>query len=163
MKYDHLLGRPFIMGKFDCFALVRDFFSENFDLHIADYSRPVDWSSDTVDLIRLLYEREGFEMIVDWKIKDLRPGDVLAMCIGESNPNHFSIVVDDNQILHHLANRLSNIEILRDFWMHSTAFVLRHPAVPDLRPVFPDVDIGTLLNARYGLQPIPDADGRGDT
>ena len=150
------------MGVNDCFALGREFFSCNFGIEIRNYARPVDWSSTNLDLIRLFHEREGFDMLTDWKVKDLRPGDVMAMCIGESNPNHFAIVVDGNQILHHLANRLSNVEIMRDFWRNSTAFVLRHPAVPDLRPELPDVDIGTLLNARYRLGTDGQTDGGGD-
>lgn len=163
LRYDHLVGRSFVMGVQDCFQLGREFFADNFDIQIPDFARPQDWSSTNLDLVRHLYTRSGFQMITDWTIKDLRPADVMAMCVGESNPNHFAIVVDNNQILHHLANRLSNVEVLRDFWRHVTAFVLRHPDVPDLRPVHADVDIRTLLNARYSLQTSADADGGGDT
>jgi cell wall-associated NlpC family hydrolase len=162
LQYEHLIGRPFVMGKHDCFGLAREFYRLNFDVVVRDYARPQDWSSDNIDLIRMFYDREGFDIIADWKIKDLRPGDVLAMCIGESNPNHIAVMVDDGRILHHLYNRLSNVEELRDFWRTSTAFVLRHPNVPDLRPVYPDVDLGTLLNARYSLQTAPDADKGGN-
>jgi len=158
LQYEHLIGRPFSMGFSDCFELTRQFFADNFDITISNYARPQDWSAANIDLVRRFHEREGFEMITDWKIKDLRPGDVMAMCIGDTNPNHLAIVVDDNQILHHLVNRLSNVEILRDFWRNVTAFILRHPAVPDLRPVYEDVDIGTLLNARYRIETISDAD-----
>lgn len=163
LKYDDLTARQFDLGDQDCFSLGREFFWNNFRLKITNYARPQDWSSDSLDLIRMLHEREGFEMITDFKIKDLRPADVLCMAIGENNPNHFAIVVEDNQILHHLANRLSNVEILRDFWRNSICFVLRHPFIPDLRPKYPDVDIKELLNARYNLDTPTDADTGGDT
>ena len=162
LKYEELLDRPFSLGTNDCFALAREFYKINFGIEVTDYARPQDWSSGELDLIRMLYEREGFEMITDWRVDDLRPGDVMAMCIGDRNPNHLAVVVDDGQILHHLTNHLSRTELLRDFWRNSTAFILRHPDVPDLRPVFPDVDIGTLLNARYSLQTDADADTGGD-
>lgn len=161
LEYENLLGHRHLRGVRDCFALGRAFFQQNFGIEITNYARPNDWSSDEIDLIRLLYEREGFELISDWKIKDLRPADVMVMCIGEANPNHFAIVVEDNQILHHLENSLSRVEILRDFWRNSTAFILRHPSVPDLRPIHPDVDIRTLLNERHRLQTSADADAGG--
>lgn len=147
LKYDHLLGRPFrVVG--DCLALFRDFYRDNFDIHITDYACPHDWSSDKVDLMRLCYEREGFDMITDWKIKDLRPGDVLCVAVGEENPNHFAIYVGDDTIIHHLYGKMSRSEPMRDFWRNHTCFILRHPAVPDLRPVYPDVDLGSLIDAR---------------
>ena len=147
LNYDHLLGRPFrTVG--DCLALFRDFYADNFGIHITDYACPHDWSSDKIDLMRLCYEREGFDMITDWKVKDLRPGDVLCVAIGEQNPNHFVIFVGDDTIIHHLYGKISRSEPFRDFWRNQTCFILRHPDVPDLRPVYPDVDLGSLIDAR---------------
>jgi len=149
LRYDHLIGLQFTgIGDRDCFALIRDFFRDNFEIEIPDFARPNDWRSNTLDLIRNCYPASGFEMLTKWKSSDLRPGDVLAIMVGESNPNHLAIVVDDGKILHHLAGRMSNVEPLRDFWLDNTAFVLRHPDVPDLRPVYPDVDIGSILDER---------------
>jgi hypothetical protein len=162
LRYEHMLDRPFLIGKNDCLSLFREFYRDNFGLDVTNYARPKNWRSDKLDLIRLLYEREGFEMITDWKASDLRPGDLLCMCIGQGNPNHFAIVVEDSQILHHLENQLSKVEVFRDFWRNCTAFVLRHPDVPDLRPVLPAVDIGTILNARHRHKTASDADPGGD-
>lgn len=149
LRYDHLVGLRFTgLGERDCFELVKDFFHDNFEIEIPDFARPNDWRSNETDLIRQCYPHSGFEMLTTWKSSDLRPGDILAIMIGESNPNHLAIVVDDAQILHHLAGRMSNVEPLRDFWLNNTAFVLRHPDVPDLRPTYPNVEIGDLLRER---------------
>lgn len=148
LKYEHLAGRPFVWGMADCLALVRDFYRENFDIQIRDYARPTHWSSDQIDLMRMIYPREGFDILTDWRPKDLRPGDVLGIMLNESNPNHLAVFVGDNTIVHHLYGRMSNIEALRDFWRNQTSFVLRHPDVPDLAPVYPDVDIRSILSAR---------------
>lgn len=148
LKYDDLIGRSFNWGTRDCFSMVRDFYRENFDMQITNYARPSDWSSDEVDLMRVCSEREGFELIPDWKVKDLRPGDVLCMAIGEANPNHFAIFVGGDQLIHHLYGRTSSKETFRGFHRNATCFLLRHPSVPDLRPVYPDVDIRTLIDAR---------------
>lgn len=153
VKYEHLVGRDFLWGVRDCFQLVRDFFAENFGMAITNYARPTNWRSDELDLMRACYEREGFEMILNWKAKDLRPGDVLCMAIGESTGNHFAVFVGDNTICHHLYGRLSTAEPMRDFWRNSVCYALRHPDVPDLRPVLVDIDIGSILSARYNIQP----------
>ncbi|SKB62222.1 NlpC/P60 family protein [Sphingopyxis flava] len=142
-------GIPFRMGSNDCLGLFRKYYAEEFGISITDYARPNDWESSTIDLIRACYEREGFEMITSWKPKDLRPGDVLCMAIGEGNANHMAIFVGEGKILHHPANRLSVCEEYRDFWRNLTCYVLRHPDVPDLRPTYPDVTIEELLRARY--------------
>jgi hypothetical protein len=44
---------------------------------------------------------------------------------------------------------MSAAETYRDFWRNSTCFVLRHTAVPDLRPVYPNADLRNLLRDRY--------------
>jgi cell wall-associated NlpC family hydrolase len=150
--YEHLVGRPFVWGVTDCFTLFRDFYFDNFGIVIRDYARPNDWSSDKLDLMRLCYQREGFDMMTDWKPKDLRPGDVLCVTIGESNPNHFAIYAGDNMIVHHLYGRISSADIFRDFWRNMTGYVLRHPDAPDLSPVYPDTTIGELLRARHHVQ-----------
>jgi cell wall-associated NlpC family hydrolase len=149
LKYEHLEGIPFTgIGRDDCFRLSQRFFKDNFDIVLPDYARPVDWQADKLDLLRMLPEKCGFDTITDWKLSDLRPADALCVAIGESNPNHICLYLGDDKILHHLYGRFSRSEIYRDFWRDKTAFLLRHREVPDLRPVYPDVDIRTLLSAR---------------
>jgi cell wall-associated NlpC family hydrolase len=149
LKYEHLQAIPFTeIGDRDCYELCRDFFRENFKIELTPYVRPHDWESDSLDLIRMFHDNEGFDSITDWRPKDLRPGDVLAMSINESNPNHLAIYVGDDKILHHLYGRMSRIEPLHGFWRNHTSFILRHKDVPDLRPVYPDVDYMELLRAR---------------
>ncbi|WOF44372.1 C40 family peptidase [Sphingopyxis indica] len=146
---DNYVGIPFLMGVRDCLGLTRRYYAEAFGINITDYARPVDWESPVIDLIRACYEREGFEMVTKWREKDLRPGDLLCMSIGEGNANHLAIYLGGGEILHHLAGRRSSREPYRDFWRTLTCYVLRHPDVPDLRPVYPDTTIEELLRARY--------------
>lgn len=148
LKYEHLIGQPFLWGVRDCFTVVREIYSLNFGIEITNYARPTDWSSDMRDLIRSAYLREGFVMVEDWRVDELRPGDVLCLALGESTGNHFAVYVGDNTIMHHLYHRLSSSEVFRDFWRNSVCYVLRHPEVPDLRPEKTDVTIMEILNAR---------------
>lgn len=147
--YSQYVGRPFTgIGGNDCLRLFRDFYREEYGILVKDYARPHDWDSDRLDLIGLCHEREGFRKITEWKPKDIRPGDVMCIAIGERNPNHFAIYVGEGQILHHLYGRMSSIDLLRDFWFNQTCYIIRHPDVPDLTPVAPDVQIMDLLRAR---------------
>lgn len=149
LKYDHVIGIPFGgIGVRDCYSLVADMYRENFNMKLTNIARPNDWSSDQMNLIEDHCEMDGFEKLTSWKPKDLRPGDVLAMAILERNPNHLAVYVGDSKIVHHMYGQLSREDELRDFWFNSTCFILRHPDVPDLRPVYPDVDIMDLINAR---------------
>jgi cell wall-associated NlpC family hydrolase len=151
LQYEHLIGAGFDWGHKDCLSLFRDFYKLNFNIEITNYARPSDWSSDKLDLMRLCYEREGFNMITEWKLGDLRPGDLLCMSIGERNANHFAVYLGEDELIHHLYGRMSSKETFRGFYRNSVLYILRHPDVPDLRPVYPDVDIRTLLDARNAL------------
>lgn len=149
LKYQHLVGRTFLYGVRDCYDHLSQIYWDSFGIKLTNYARPQDWVADTANLITNLYERDGFQMITDWKDDDLRPGDVLCTAIGSSNPNHLVVYAGDNKVTHHLYGRLSCEETYRGFHRNSTCFVLRHRDVPDLRPVLPQSTLGDLLRARH--------------
>lgn len=149
LKFEHLEGRRFTeIGDRDCYALVQDFYKDNFDMKLTNYARPADWSSAKTDLIRNLYEREGFQMITNWTVKDIRPADVVAMMISEPNPNHLGVYLGNDQLLHHLYRKLSRKEQYSGVLHGFTSFILRHPDVPDLRPPVETQDLAEFINAR---------------
>lgn len=152
LTYEHLLGRDYVPGSVHCYALVREFYRDNFGIEMNDYPFPHDWDADTLDLIGMVYEREGFFKVEDWTPKTLQPGDLMCVAVGTSNANHFVIYLGGNQLLHHPLSQKSRVEPMRDFWRKQTCFVLRHPAVPNLTPELPDVDIMDLINDRYSVQ-----------
>lgn len=151
MQYEHLLGRPFELGRTDCFDLVRDFYRTNFDIHIRNYARPKDWNADEIDIMDMAHEREGFHKVLDWTLKTLQPADVLCIGAGTRKANHFAIYLGGNQILHHKINSMSDVEMLRDFWRKSTCYVLRHPDVHVPVEEKPSVTIQELIDARNRL------------
>lgn len=148
IEYKNLVGKPFDLGKQDCFKLAIDFYKQNFDINIPNFSRPTNWNADNIDLIGMLHTKAGFEKVDTW---DLRPGDALATAVGSSSPNHLVIYVGDNLLLHHKAYHLSDVETFRPAWRVVTCYVLRHLDVPDLTPVYPDVTIEELLRQRYSV------------
>jgi cell wall-associated NlpC family hydrolase len=152
LTYDHLEGLTYVPGVEHCWKLVRRFYRDNFEIELGDYPIPNDWDSDKLNLIEMIYEREGFHKVDDWSIKTLRPGDLLCVAMRRSNPNHFVIYVGENKILHHPLMQFSRTETLRDFWRQTTCFVLRHKDVPDLTAILPSTTIQELADARYRPQ-----------
>lgn len=148
-KYEN---REFDWGNKDCFELVRDVYLNEFGIYIRNYARPTNWQSDVRDLILDAYEHEGFFKVANWQLSDLRPADVMAMAIGEGNPNHMAVYCGDNKFVHHLYGNLSRVSPMAGHWVHSTCFLLRHPDVPDLRPKKADVPIQELLRGRHRNQ-----------
>lgn len=149
MNLEGLEGRPFEWGRFDCFSLARDFYTQNFGITVTNFARPNFWESDILDLILTGFAREGFDQLTSWKLDDLRPGDVMCMCVNESKPNHFGVYIGNNEFIHHLNGNFSSVSPLKGHWLHYTSFLLRHPDVPDLRPTPTSVGIEELLRARY--------------
>lgn len=145
-KYE---GQSFLWGSRDCYGLLRQIYLNEFGIKLTNFARPVAWRADAVNLIIQNHPRDGWEMIADWKAKDLRPGDVLAIAMNESNPNHLGIYLGDNKFAHHIYNHLSRVDPLRTHWLHHTCCILRHPDVPDLRAPKTDTPIEELLRARH--------------
>lgn len=135
--------------------MVRSIYADNFQIDLRDFTFPSDWDSDKLDIIPNVANAIGAYKVEDWSIRALRPGDVLALAVRSSNPNHLAVYVGGNQIAHHMYGQLSKVETLRDFWRMSTCYLLRHPDVPDMTPVFPPTSIIELARARYNPSPDP--------
>lgn len=150
LEYSNLIGKPWEPNKSDCFSINIDFFAQNFGIKIPNFARPNDWDADKLNLIEILYKQTGFiKLAPNWE--ELRPADVLATAVGSVNPNHLVIYLGNNEILHHKYGVNSCVETMRPIWRMITGYILRHPDVPDLRPVYSDITIEELLRARYKL------------
>ena len=149
LKFEHLEGRPFEPGKTHCYTMVRDIYRDNFGIELTDYAIPVDWDGRGLDLVELGFEREGFFKVYEWDIRNLNPGDVLAVAIRSENPNHLCVYVGGNTIIHHLYGQMSKSEMLKDFWRMTTCYLLRHKDVKSAPDKKPEPTFEELLRARY--------------
>lgn len=149
VNIDGLEGRRFTnIGDEDCYKLVADFVDLNFGLKLTPFARPEDWQSKDNDLIRKLYQEDGWQMITEWGPKDIRPADIVACTVADVNPNHLLIYLGNDEVLHHLLGRLSRVEPFSGFWRHHASFLLRHPDIPDLREKPVTQDLAEFINAR---------------
>lgn len=112
----------------DCYALMRQFFSEQLGVELGDYPRPSDWFDNKYNLFMENYAKEGFRLI-DVSFNLLQIGDVLLCAIGSPLPNHCAIYVGGNHVLHHLINRHSSVDPLSRLLRNNTMAVIRHPGI----------------------------------
>ena len=113
-----LIGRQWVWGVTDCWSLVRDYYKEQHNIQLLDYQRPIT-PQDFLDnpLFEQYAERTGFkELNTDEK---LQKGDVLVMSILHPTLNHVAIFLGD-EILHHLADRLSTREPYNEWLLKCT-------------------------------------------
>jgi proteasome lid subunit RPN8/RPN11 len=118
-----LIGRQFSHGVLDCFALARDWYSQERCIFIPDFERSDDWWHRGENLYLDNYAKVGF-VVAD------RPqhGDVLLMQIASPVPNHAAIWLEGDMILHHIHGRLSSRDVYGEYYRKNTVKVLRYAA-----------------------------------
>lgn len=125
----HLLNRQFKWGEQDCFALLRDFYKDSYDIEIMNFARPEDHNSPILaELFKKGAEAEGFQQ-VEVRPNELVEGDVLLMAINSRTINHCAVYLGNGNILHHYVNSHSKEELLRNGWRRFICAYFRHPEV----------------------------------
>lgn len=132
IEYQHLLGKQFEMGKQDCYALVREFYRDNFQIELPDYARPDRWWEAGLNLYYEHFEKEGFKP-VDVPLTQLQVGDCLLMAFQCTFPNHCGIYIGRGKIIHHMYRQLSREDYLRGAYRNGLLAVARHKdvVIPD--------------------------------
>lgn len=141
-----LLGRNYIHGVQDCYAIVRDFYEREFGITINDYERSDAWWEDAnhESLYEKHFAKEGF---VEVDKDNLQYGDVLLCRVGRTHHiNHALIWLGDNGalksettppaigntlILHHPYGRQSVREIYGKGWADRVGLVVRHQSMQE--------------------------------
>lgn len=140
LRYKHLLGKKFLMGKDDCYSMLMRMYKDNLNIELTNYARADDWwLYDDVDHYVEKYKREGFYLIDEPNLEDLRPFDVFLIAIPDPRKmdktvtNHCAIYLGDGEVIHHRYGTLSNVVPYRTVLRNLTTHVIRHKLVPDLR------------------------------
>lgn len=119
------IGRPYVFGIFDCYALVRDYYLREFGIKLALYPElhVEQWWKKGMNIFGDNFEAEGFVPVTD---ESWEEGDVLLFAVESDVPNHVAIYVTGDIILHHTINRLSRRETCGSFWSSKMTHHLRH-------------------------------------
>lgn len=116
-----LIGRPFIHGIYDCYAIVRDYWRlKGHD--IIDFPRDNLWWETEPSMLEDGCQEAGFDFINE---SQLKIGDVVFMKVMAPVVNHSAIYIGDGLVLHHLYNKLSRKEPLIR-WRDSISGYLRY-------------------------------------
>ena len=121
-------GKDFIIGKQDCFSLVRDYYK---DLHIQikDYPRDDNWVNKTKHWYDIDFVNEGFLKVCGEFDESLaKKHDVILFRLIPNVPHasHAAIYLGNNLILHHPRNGYSLIENFNESLKRRAMMVVRH-------------------------------------
>lgn len=117
-----LVKRPFAWGVQDCYTLIRDWYDEQ-GTELPDFQRQQDFWKEGGNPYMDGLSSAGFAVVDDVP----QYGDGILMSIRSTNgiPNHAAVYVGDGNIVHHLPNRLSMVELYDGFYQSVTCGVVR--------------------------------------
>ena len=134
-----LLGRQFVSGHHDCWALVRDVYRTQFGIVLQNIPRDEDWYKVDPPMDLLSYERIIETGFVPIDYQDSREGDVVLGKVGRVGVvNHCGLLFRNGQVLHQLEGRNSRKEAVGP-WMRFVRFVVRHKSFADNPDRIPQV------------------------
>jgi cell wall-associated NlpC family hydrolase len=107
-----LKERTFRHGVTDCYALVRDWFKVYRKVALPDLARDWEWWDTEENVLLEHFHEFGF---IEIERSELKWGDCVmgkVGVIGSNVTNHCGVYLGEDQILHHLPNRPSRIDML---------------------------------------------------
>lgn len=116
-----LVGRQFVPGVTDCYALIRAYYWQEKGVRLPDFARDSEWWNLGKDLFEEGFAQAGFVRIDE---TEAMTGDVVLMNLGTPVTCHGGIILD-SLVLHHLENRLSRREPLGN-WRKRITHWLRY-------------------------------------
>lgn len=114
--------RPFVYGIYDCYSLVRDFYSVKLNIKLPSVHSDYEWWEKGESLFEDLFEKFGFTPVE--KNNNYVEGDVFMWAMHSHIVNHIGVYIGDELILHHLNGRLSSSCDV-NVWGRSAKYVLR--------------------------------------
>lgn len=141
-----LKGREFKEGFVDCYDSMKDFFYLcGVDLgcyNPCDGFRIPDWHKEDGAKSPFIENlaREGFFQVE--RMEDMIEGDVIISLLGSNVPNHSLVYLGNNRVFHHLPERLSGVEPLREYFVKMKHSIWRRLDYKDL----PFSDVISILD-----------------
>ena len=148
-SYKHLLGRPYVSGRHDCYGLAVDYYRDIYGIQLINAARPEGWwDCPQISLIDDFMEADGWEQ-VGKNTRALQPGDGLIFSLLTGKANHVGVYVGNGTFIHHIWQRYSCEDALMEKWKSRLLTVVRHPEVALMnREMTPTTDLMTLLPER---------------
>lgn len=118
-----LIGRPYVHGVLDCYALIRDYYRTNMGIALPEFGERQDgWWRTGQSLYTDNLEANGFSTVKGQP----QVGDMILMQIRAKTPNHGAVYIGESMILHHVERRLSSRDLYSQYWQECTVSIQRH-------------------------------------
>lgn len=123
-----LLGRPFVHGIHDCYAVIRDYYREKLGIEIPNFERKDNWWMGVggPNLYVDNFKAAGF---VEVPKGQMREHDGLLMQWTGRTIHHAAVYLGNERIIHHLRDNLSREEFYGQMWQRCTRMVVRHKSL----------------------------------
>jgi len=118
-----LLGRPFVHGALDCYALSKDYYLVEHNIILPEFYREDDWWHKGKNIYIDNFKEAGF---IEIDLECIQAGDALLLKISSPVLNHSAIYLGENKILQHFHGRLSSIDVYGGYYKRSTEKAFRH-------------------------------------
>lgn len=105
-----LLGRPFVHGITDCYALIKDFYLLKKGVELPEFPRSWGWWNHGQDLFMEGFAKAGFRRISQ---EEARPGDVWLAKIRSNTVNHGGVLVENDLMLHQMGTSTRPVDAAR--------------------------------------------------
>jgi len=122
LEVQDLIERPFVYGIYDCYSLVKDFYSVRLNIKLPPVFSDYEWWENGESLFDDLFQEFGFTPID--KNDDYVEGDIFMWAMRSNVVNHIGVYMGNELILHHLNGRLSGPCDVK-VWGKSAKYVLR--------------------------------------
>jgi proteasome lid subunit RPN8/RPN11 len=119
-----LIGRPFVLGVYDCYGLIMSYYRQEHGIEIPDKRLSYEWW--TADHPENLYQDYWYECGFREFTGPAMPGDMVIMQVQSPKWNHAGILLEGNMLLHHLYGRLSGRTPYGGYWRERTMKIVRH-------------------------------------
>lgn len=126
------IGRPFVIGIFDCLTLICDYYNREYNIKVSDIDHPdrlnnekwKDFADNNEQNAILLnhFQNQGFSIVNNLQIGDL----ILTRGPQIRGAIHICIYLGNNNILHQPNDSFSKIESYSEYYKNRTLFKLRH-------------------------------------
>ncbi|MDC9591060.1 C40 family peptidase [Xenorhabdus sp. XENO-10] len=117
-----LVGRPFVLGVYDCYGLIMSYYRQQYGIELPDYRVNYPWWEQGENFYIENFENAGFTEITG----NPQVGDVVLMQVQADVVNHAGILLEGNLLLHHLYGQLSQKVPYGGYWKDRTIRMVRY-------------------------------------
>lgn len=119
-----LIGRPFVLGVYDCWGLIMSYYRQEHGIELHDYRVNYHWWEEghAENFYQDCWYEAGFREFAG----PPQPGDMVIMQVSAPRWNHAGILLGGNMLLHHLYGHQSGRTPYGGYWRERTMKIVRH-------------------------------------